>query len=151
MPILHVEVPAAWKRQHRRIGLSRVDIRPSGFRPRRPGQITNPQWQRCVTGQTLQEEEKTCVCPMVVSQWNLAARTVKAKPAQGTPWWPSQWSSLEPACSCAHLERCPRASNVSTNSQKKATHASPKARQEDVRAHITFGSRKISMVYTAFV
>ena len=52
-------------------------------------------------------------------QWDLTARTIKARPAQGTPWWsasgaaPSKRSSAHPG-SCAHLDRCPHKQSLKT-------------------------------------
>ena len=79
---------------HRRIGLSRV-IRPSGSRTRHPGQITDPQWQRGVAGQNSLRRGKTCVCPMVVSQWGLNSKNNRGKTSPGHSMVVSQWSSPE--------------------------------------------------------
>ena len=164
MHILHVEVPTTWERQHRRIGLSRVDIRPSGSRTRRQGQITDPQWQRDVTGQTPQRRGKTCVCPMVVSQWGLNSKNYQGKTGPGHSMVVSQWSSPErKVLRSPWLAAAPTWIDVRAQARGEATHASPKARrglgncnlvgngpsraqankvrrQGDVRAHITFGS-----------
>ena len=159
MHILHVEVPATCKRQHRRIGLSRVDIRPSGSRTRRPGQITDPQWQRDVTGQTAPRRGKTCLCPMVVSQWGLNSKNYRGKTGPGHSMVVSQWSSperkvLRSPWLAAAPTWCPRASKVSTDSQRGGHTRKPESspslgdcngpsraqankvrRQGDVRAH----------------
>ena len=73
-----------------------------GSRTRCQGQTTDTQWRKDVASQTPWGDERCAYAPWWSASGDLTARTIKARPAQGTPWWSA--SGVAPSFGCSiHL------------------------------------------------
>ena len=163
MPILHVEVPAApphWSLQSR---YSTVRI------PYPSSRTDNkPAVAKVCDRSNSPRRGKTCVCPMVVSQWGLNSKNNRGKTSPGHSMVVSQWSSperrfpahpglqLRPPGKMSACKQClnrqpegrphTQARKLGlgdctlVSSGPSRAKANKVRRQGDVRAHITFGS-----------